>query len=153
MKVINEMEMKFKAISQNESFARACVSGFCLNTGLTVEELTDIKTAVSEAVTNSVVHAYPNGKSGNVYMKVTIFENYVSIEIKDEGVGIDNIDKATKKTMLDIVRDEMKVVQTLIKLRLQDSRIGFESSNQYFYTLQDLKEKMINLAYCEEGLQ
>ena len=94
MKVINEMEMKFKAISQNESFARACVSGFCLNTGLTVEELTDIKTAVSEAVTNSVVHAYPNGKSGNVYMKVTIFENYVSIEIKDEGVGIDNIDKA-----------------------------------------------------------
>ena len=94
MKVINEMEMKFKAISQNESFARACVAGFCLNTGLTVEELTDIKTAVSEAVSNSVVHAYPNIENGNIFMKVTIFENCVSIEIKDEGVGIDNIDKA-----------------------------------------------------------
>ena len=54
--------------------------------------------------------------------------------------------------ILHIVRDEMETVQTLIDLRLQDSRIGFESSNHYFYTLQDLKEKMINLAYCEEQL-
>ena len=54
--------------------------------------------------------------------------------------------------MLRIVREEMETVQTLIDLRLQDSRIGFESSNHYFYTLQDLKEKMINLAYCEEQL-
>lgn len=55
--------------------------------------------------------------------------------------------------MLRIVREEMETVQTLIDLRLQDSRIGFESSNHYFYTLQDLKEKMINLAYCEERLK
>lgn len=54
--------------------------------------------------------------------------------------------------LLRIVREEMETVQTLIDLRLQDSRIGFESSNHYFYTLQDLKEKMINLAYCEERL-
>ena len=54
--------------------------------------------------------------------------------------------------MLQIVHEEMETVQTLIDLRLQDSRIGFESSNHYFYTLQDLKEKMINLAYCEEQL-
>ncbi|MBQ2986074.1 MAG: hypothetical protein IJE23_01180 [Tyzzerella sp.] len=54
--------------------------------------------------------------------------------------------------MLRIVREEMETVQTLIDLRLQDSRIGFESSNHYFYTLQDLKEKMINLAYCEKKL-
>lgn len=54
--------------------------------------------------------------------------------------------------MLRIVREEMETVQTLIDLRLQDSRIGFESSNHYFYTLQDLKEKMINLAYCEENI-
>lgn len=55
--------------------------------------------------------------------------------------------------LLRIVREEMETVQTLIDLRLQDSRIGFESSNHYFYTLQDLKEKMINLAYCEERLK
>ena len=58
-----------------------------------------------------------------------------------------------RNEMLRIVREEMETVQTLIDLRLQDSRIGFESSNHYFYTLQDLKEKMINLAYCEERLE
>lgn len=58
-----------------------------------------------------------------------------------------------RNEMLRIVREEMETVQTLINLRLQDSRIGFESSNHYFYTLQDLKEKMINLAYCEERLK
>lgn len=60
---------------------------------------------------------------------------------------------ALQGQMLRIVREEMETVQTLIDLRLQDSRIGFESSNHYFYTLQDLKEKMINLAYCEERLK
>lgn len=93
MEKINEMEIKFKAISQNESFARAVVSGFCINTGLTVDELTDIKTAVSEAVTNSVVHAYPN-KNGYIYMKVELYKSYINIEIKDDGVGIENIQKA-----------------------------------------------------------
>ena len=93
MKEVNEMEIKFMAISQNESFARACVSGFCLNTGLTVDELTDVKTAVSEAVTNSVVHAYPKEK-GYIYMKIQIYKEYINIEIKDEGIGIDNIEKA-----------------------------------------------------------
>ncbi len=60
---------------------------------------------------------------------------------------------ASRDELLRIVREEMETVQTLIDLRLQDSRIGFESSNHYFYTLQDLKEKMINLAYCEERLK
>ncbi len=59
---------------------------------------------------------------------------------------------ALQREMIRIVREEMETVQALIDLRLQDSRIGFESSNHYFYTLQDLKEKMINLAYCEEKL-
>lgn len=94
MKIINEMEIKFLAISENESFARACVSGFCLNTGLSVDELTDIKTAVSEAVTNSVVHAYPNINNGYIYMNIKIYKTHINIEIKDEGIGIDNIEKA-----------------------------------------------------------
>lgn len=58
-----------------------------------------------------------------------------------------------KQELLRIVQEEMETVQTLIELRLQDSRIGYESSNHYFYTLQDLKEKMINLAWCEEKLK
>lgn len=60
---------------------------------------------------------------------------------------------AARNELLRIVREEMETVQTLIELRLEDSRVGFESSNHYFYTLQDLKEKMINLAYCEEKLK
>lgn len=57
-----------------------------------------------------------------------------------------------REELLKLVRAEMQTVANLTELKLQDSRIGFESSNQYFYTLQDLKEKMINLAYCEEQL-
>ena len=59
---------------------------------------------------------------------------------------------ALHEELLHIIRAEMETVQTLIDLRLQDSRIGYESSNHYFYTLQDLKEKMINLVYCERFL-
>lgn len=58
-----------------------------------------------------------------------------------------------KEELLHIVREEMRTVQELIELRLQDSRIGYESSNHYFYTLQDLKEKIINLADCEEKIR
>ena len=57
-----------------------------------------------------------------------------------------------REEMLRVVREEMDTVQDAIHLRLMDSRFGFESSNHYFYTLQDLKEKMINLVYCEEAL-
>ena len=59
MKVINEMTVNFKALSINESFARSLVAAFCVQANPTLDEITDIKTAVSEAVTNSVVHAYP----------------------------------------------------------------------------------------------
>ena len=57
-----------------------------------------------------------------------------------------------REEMLRVIREEMDTVQETIRLRLKDSRFGFESSNHYFYTLQDLREKMINLAYCEEEL-
>lgn len=95
MKEINKMELKFKAISENESFARASVAGFCLGLNPTMNELTDIKTAVSEAVTNSIVHAYPTDKKGDVTLTVTIYEgNLLKIEIRDYGVGIKDVDKA-----------------------------------------------------------
>lgn len=62
-------------------------------------------------------------------------------------------DGISQEELLQIIHAEMETVQTLIDLRLEDSRIGYESSNHYFYTLQDLKEKMINLTYCEEQLR
>ena len=93
MKVINEMELKFRSYSQNESFARACVAAFCSQINPTLDELTDLKTAVSEAVTNCVVHAYPIGV-GDIIIRVVLYEKAVEISIIDFGVGIKDIVKA-----------------------------------------------------------
>ncbi len=89
----NVMEVKFRSFSENEGFARICVASFCLQLNPTIDELTDIKTAVSEAVTNCVVHAYPN-VVGDIFLKVELIENTAVITIKDGGIGIENIEKA-----------------------------------------------------------
>lgn len=93
MKTINEMEITFKAISINEGFARACIAAFCVQANPSVDEITDIKTAISEAVTNAVVHAYPLG-DGDITIKVKLYNTGVVIEVADNGIGIDNFDKA-----------------------------------------------------------
>lgn len=93
MKFLNEMELNIKAISINEGFARSCVAAFCVQANPSLDEITDIKTAVSEAVTNCVVHAYPS-IPGNICIKVKLFEDSVEIEVIDHGVGIDNFEKA-----------------------------------------------------------
>lgn len=93
MKVINEMELKIKSLSINESFARSAVSAFCVQANLSLDELTEIKTAVSEAVTNCVVHAYPNS-IGEIKIIAKIFDDRIYISIKDFGVGINDIEQA-----------------------------------------------------------
>lgn len=89
----NSMEVKFKAIVENEAFARNVVASFILPLNPSINELEDIKTAVNEAVTNVIVHAYPN-KSGYVTMKITTENNVVQINISDNGVGIQDIERA-----------------------------------------------------------
>lgn len=93
MKSINEMELKFKAQSVNEGFSRSAVAAFCVQANPSVDEITDIKTAVSEAVTNAVVHAYPL-KDGDITIKVKLYQTGVVIEISDNGVGIEDFEKA-----------------------------------------------------------
>lgn len=93
MNIINEMTLKFKAISENEAFARSCVAAFCVQLNPTLDEITDIKTAVSEAVTNCVVHAYPK-EDGEITLNVKLTNNRAIISISDEGVGISNFEKA-----------------------------------------------------------
>lgn len=93
MKLLNEMELNFKALSVNEGFARSCVAAFCVQANPTLDEITDIKTAVSEAVTNCVVHAYP-AIAGNVKVCVKLYDSSVEIEICDNGIGIENFEKA-----------------------------------------------------------
>lgn len=95
MEVKNKLKLKFSAISENESFARLAVASFCSNTNLTIEDITDIKTAVSEGVTNCIVHGY-DGKDGEVEINVEIMEGEIHIEIIDWGVGIENVEEAQK---------------------------------------------------------
>ena len=91
----NEMTLTFSAVSDNEAFARNAVAAFCVGLDPTIDQLNDIKTAVSEAVTNSIVHAYPNGAGDKlVTVRTTIEDNTVHIVVSDEGIGIDNIENA-----------------------------------------------------------
>lgn len=90
---MNYMEIKFKADKTNEAFARNSVASFILPLNPKVDELEDIKTAVSEAITNCIVHAYPNGV-GDIVMKVRTCNNTVKIEICDRGIGIQDIERA-----------------------------------------------------------
>lgn len=93
MGTYNEMKLEFSGISENESFARAVVSAFVIKLNPTLEELSDIKTAVSEAVTNAVIHGYEK-QPGMVKVYGRIEGNTVYLEISDEGEGIPDIQKA-----------------------------------------------------------
>lgn len=93
MEYTNKMKLNFLSISQNEAFARSVVACFALQLNPSIADLTDIKTAVSEAVTNSIVHGYPNEK-GEITMEVYFIDNVIHINIIDKGVGIENLSEA-----------------------------------------------------------
>lgn len=94
MNCINEMKLVFDSRSVNEAFSRVSISAFTAQLDPTIEEINDIKTAVSEAVTNCIVHAYPDGL-GKIYISAAIFDSgTVRVKIKDKGVGIPDIEKA-----------------------------------------------------------
>ncbi len=94
MKFINEMKLSFPSRSANEAFARTAVSSFLAQLDPTVEEISDIRTAVSEAVTNCIVHGYPDGV-GNITIEAGIQENgRVIIRIRDKGCGIADVQQA-----------------------------------------------------------
>ena len=89
----NKMKLEFDSRPCNEGFARVAVAAFMTQLNPTLEEVADVKTAVSEAVTNSIVHGY-EGKGGKVYMTLSLEDREIIIKIKDEGVGIENVHKA-----------------------------------------------------------
>lgn len=94
MKTLNEMRLQIESRSVNEAFARAAVAAFAAQTDPNVEEISDIKTAVSEAVTNCIVHAYPE-TVGKIYIWAGIYENGVfKVKIRDKGCGIENVTQA-----------------------------------------------------------
>ena len=120
----NSAVIKFLSLSQNESFARMCVASFIAPLNPTLDELADIKCAVSEGVTNAIVHGYPN-TVGQIEMRLNYENNVVHIEIMDDGVGINDIEQAKQPffttcsdgsrsgmgfTVMESFMDELRVV-------------------------------------------
>lgn len=105
-KTVNEMKIKFPSLSENERLARSAISGFVALKNPQIDELSDIKTAVSEAVTNSIVHGYRN-TLGEIEMTAKIFDdNTVYIRIKDKGVGIEDIKQAMTPLFTTLAQEE-----------------------------------------------
>lgn len=91
----NQMTVTFDAVTENEAFARNTVAAFCVALDPTVDQINDIKTAVSEAVTNCIVHAYPDkSQKGKITITTAVSDNSVHIVISDTGIGIDDVNSA-----------------------------------------------------------
>jgi stage II sporulation protein AB (anti-sigma F factor) len=93
MRPLNEMKLEFLSKSSNESFARVTAAAFAAQLDPTLEEISDIKTAVSEAVTNAIIHGYED-HIGSIVLKCRLFEDSIEISVKDRGKGIENIELA-----------------------------------------------------------
>ena len=93
MKNTNEMEIIFDSHSSNEGFARVAVASFLTQLNPTVEEVSDVKTAISEAVTNAIIHGYEN-EINKVSIRCRIEGQQMTVEVRDHGVGIENIEQA-----------------------------------------------------------
>lgn len=92
--VDNKVRIELMSKSQNEGFARVAIAAFASQLDPTLEELSDIKTAVSEAVTNSIIHGYENRKEGIIKIEAEITSNEVTISIEDFGLGIKDVEQA-----------------------------------------------------------
>ena len=123
----NSMEVKFLAIGENERLARQIIAAFLTDADPTVEELCDIKTAVSEAVTNAIIHGYKNAE-GAVTLSATYDGNEVEIIIRDKGIGILDVEKA---------REPMYTTQP----ELERSGMGF-TVMETFMELVDIKSTL-----------
>ncbi len=125
----NEMKLEVLSKSQNEAFARVVVAAFVAQLDPTIEEIADIKTAVSEAVTNSIIHGYEN-EVGYIYIQCRLEGNRVEIEITDNGQGIENIEEAREPlytsrpelersgmgfTIMESFMDEVEVISEINK--------------------------------------
>ena len=129
MKIINEVKFSIPSLSVNESVARAVVSSFLIQADPTVEELADIRTVVSEAVTNAIVHGYRNSY-GNIEVVVRILEyNTIYIKIRDKGCGIADIEKAMEPLFTTAPEEErsglgFSVMQSFTDKRSVKSIVG-----------------------------
>ncbi|MDS0524079.1 anti-sigma F factor [Clostridium sp. SHJSY1] len=90
----NKIKIEFESKSQNEGFARVAIAAFVSQLDPTIEEITDVKTAVSEAVTNSIIHGYEGKEDKKVFIEAELLKNEITITIIDHGNGIEDVEKA-----------------------------------------------------------
>ncbi len=126
--VDNKVSIELMSKSENEGFARVAVAAFVSQLDPTVEEITDVKTAVSEAVTNSIIHGYENKKEGIIKIEASIYSNEITIIIEDYGKGIKNIEQA------------MEPLYTS-KPELERSGMGFTVMETFMDTLEVFSEQ------------
>ena len=108
------MELRIGSSSENESLARICVAAFAARLDPTLEEIADIKTAVSEAVTNCILHGYEEGE-GDIYIRCKIEEKRLYVEVEDKGVGIADIRQAMEPmgfAFMEAFMDELSVISS-----------------------------------------
>ena len=115
----NYFKISFPSRSVNESFARMTVAAFCMQFDPNIELLNDIKTAVSEAVTNCVVHAYPDTQ-GTIYITAKLKNNLLTVSVKDKGVGIPDIQKAMQPMYTTDTRTERAGLGFAVMLTFMD---------------------------------
>ncbi len=92
----NWMELRFPSLSINEGFARSAVAAFAASLNPTLDELSDLRTAVSEAVTNAIIHAYDNRPTGQVFLRCEKRERTITVIVRDTGCGIEDVELARR---------------------------------------------------------
>ena len=125
----NDMQIEFASNSLNESFARVAVAAFLSQLDPTVDELYDVKMAVSEAVTNSIIHGYDADPNRAIWIRCAYSDRLVTIEVKDEGKGIKNIDEAMQALFTTSEEDEraglgFTVMQSMMDQVVVESEVG-----------------------------
>ena len=135
MKIDNYMKLTISAQSRNQSFVRSVVGAFCTQLNPTLEEIDDVKTAVSEAVTNCIVHGYRNEQQGEIVVECQIVDNMVTIQITDFGRGIDNVEQAMQPFFTTVSTGERSGMGFTVMKAFCDSVVVASSKGQTTVTL------------------
>ena len=140
----NEMKLEFVSKGSNEAFARITVAAFASQLDPTIEELADIKTAVSEAVTNCIIHAYEN-RHGIIKINAKLKENKIIIQISDNGKGIENVDIAkeplyTTKPNLERSGMGFTIMESFMDSMKVESIVGLGTKVTLIKTIKKLEE-------------
>ena len=141
----NEMKLEFVSKATNESFARITVAAFASQLDPTIEELADIKTAVSEAVTNCIIHAYEN-RQGVIKINAKLQDNKIIIQISDNGKGIENVDIAkeplyTTKPNLERSGMGFTIMESFMDSMKVESIVGLGTKVTLMKTIRKQKEQ------------